>query len=77
MRLFLWFDRSFSQCFEPDLSANIRTENTLRHIFSDIAQKDKFSDEQFTEIAKEYGGTTISRFVGILTIAGLLFVLLP
>ena len=44
----------FNKCFEPYLSANIRTEKTVRHISLNPDPKDEVSDEQFTEMAKEY-----------------------
>ena len=44
----------FNKCFEPYLSANIKTEKTVRHISLNPTPKDKVSDEQFTEMAQEY-----------------------
>ena len=44
----------FNKCFEPYLSANIRTEKTVRHISLNPDPKDKVSDEQFTEMAQKY-----------------------
>ncbi|MGX1641368.1 conjugal transfer protein MobB [Sphingobacterium sp. NPDC055431] len=44
----------FHKCFEPYLSANIKTEKTVRHISLNPDPKDKVSDEQFTEMAQEY-----------------------
>lgn len=44
----------FNKCFEPYLSANIKTEKIVRHISLNPDPKDKVSDEQFTEIAQEY-----------------------
>lgn len=44
----------FNKCFEPYLSANIKTEKTVRHISLNPDPADKVSDEQFTEIAQEY-----------------------
>ena len=44
----------FNKCFEPYLSANIKTEKTVRHISLNPDPKDKVSDEQFTEMAQEY-----------------------
>ena len=44
----------FNKCFEPYLSANIKTEKTVRHISLNPDPKDKVSDEQFTEMAEEY-----------------------
>ncbi len=44
----------FNQCFEPYLSANIKTEKTVRHISLNPDPSDKVSDEQFTEMAQEY-----------------------
>lgn len=44
----------FNKCFEPYLSANIRTEKTVRHISLNPDPKDTVSDEQFTEMAQEY-----------------------
>lgn len=44
----------FNKCFEPYLSANIKTEKTVRHISLNQDPKDKVSDEQFTEMAQEY-----------------------
>lgn len=44
----------FNKCFEPYLSANIKTEKTVRHISLNPNPKDKVSDEQFTEMAQEY-----------------------
>ncbi|MBL7734429.1 MAG: relaxase/mobilization nuclease domain-containing protein [Chitinophagaceae bacterium] len=42
------------QCFEPYLSANIRTEKPVRHISLNPDPKDKVSDAQFVEMAQEY-----------------------
>src|SRR5690606_29663265 len=44
----------FNKCFEPYLSANIKTEKTVRHISLNPDHEDKVSDEQFTEMAQEY-----------------------
>ncbi|MDQ8749532.1 MULTISPECIES: conjugal transfer protein MobB [Weeksellaceae] len=44
----------FNKCFEPYLSANIKTEKTVRHISLNPDPKDKVNDEQFTEMAQEY-----------------------
>ncbi|CAI9678712.1 conjugal transfer protein MobB [Elizabethkingia anophelis] len=44
----------FKKCFEPYLSANIKTEKTVRHISLNPDPADKVSDEQFTEMAQEY-----------------------
>ncbi len=44
----------FNKCFEPYLSANIKTEKTVRHISLNPDPKDEVSDEQFTEMAQEY-----------------------
>ncbi|PVH24000.1 conjugal transfer protein MobB [Sphingobacterium corticibacter] len=44
----------FNQCFEPYLSANIKTEKTVRHISLNPDPSDTVSDEQFTEMAQEY-----------------------
>ncbi|WP_185242093.1 conjugal transfer protein MobB [Elizabethkingia anophelis] len=44
----------FNKCFDPYLSANIKTEKTIRHISLNPDPKDKVSDEQFTEMAQEY-----------------------
>src|SRR5690554_4017294 len=44
----------FNKCFEPYLSANIKTEKIVRHISLNPDPKDKVSDEQFTEMAQEY-----------------------
>ena len=44
----------FHKCFEPYLSANIKTEKTVRHISLNPDPKDKVSDEQFTAMAQEY-----------------------
>ena len=44
----------FNKCFEPYLSANIKTEKTVRHISLNPDPSDKVSDEQFAEMAKEY-----------------------
>ena len=44
----------FNKCFEPYLSANIKTEKTVRHISLNPTPKDKVSAEQFTEMAQEY-----------------------
>ena len=44
----------FNKCFEPYLSANIKTEKTVRHISLNPDPKDKVSDEQFTKMAQEY-----------------------
>src|SRR5690606_5865197 len=43
----------FNKCFEPYLSANIKTEKTVRHISLNPDPKDKVSDEQFTAMAQE------------------------
>ncbi|MEG0916011.1 MAG: conjugal transfer protein MobB [Myroides sp.] len=44
----------FNKCFEPYMSANIKTEKTVRHISLNPDPADKVSDEQFAEIAQEY-----------------------
>ncbi|KOS06164.1 relaxase [Flavobacterium akiainvivens] len=44
----------FNKCFEPYLSANIKTEKTVRHISLNPDPADKVSDEQFTEMARVY-----------------------
>ena len=44
----------FNKCFEPYLSANIKTEKTVRHISLNPDPADKVSDEQFTEMTQEY-----------------------
>ena len=44
----------FNKCFEPYLSANIKTEKTVRHISLNPDPADKVSDEQFTEMAQLY-----------------------
>jgi hypothetical protein len=44
----------FNKCFEPYLSANIKTEKTARHISLNPDPADKVSDEQFTDMAQEY-----------------------
>lgn len=44
----------FNKCFEPYLSANIKTEKTVRHISLNPDPADKVSDEQFMEMAQEY-----------------------
>ncbi|MCJ7932229.1 MAG: relaxase/mobilization nuclease domain-containing protein [Chryseobacterium sp.] len=44
----------FNQCFEPYLSANIKTEKTVGHISLNPDPADKVSDEQFTEMAHVY-----------------------
>ncbi len=44
----------FNRCFDPYLSANNKTEKTVRHISLNPDPKDKVSDEQFTEMAQEY-----------------------
>ena len=44
----------FNQCFEPYLSANIKTEKTVRHISLNPDPADNVSDEQFAEMAREY-----------------------
>src|SRR5690554_4257105 len=44
----------FNKCFEPYLSANIKTEKTVRHISLNQDPLDKVSDEKFTEMAQEY-----------------------
>ena len=44
----------FNKCFEPYLSANIKTEKTVRHISLNPDPTDKVSDEQFTEMAQQY-----------------------
>ena len=44
----------FNKCFEPYLSANIKTEKTVRHISLNPDPKDRVSDEQFTEMAQDY-----------------------
>ncbi len=44
----------FNKCFEPYLSANIKTEKTVRHISLNPDPSDKVSDEQFMQMAQEY-----------------------
>jgi hypothetical protein len=44
----------FNKCFEPYLSANIKTEKTVRHISLNPDPADRVSDEQFTNMAEEY-----------------------
>ena len=44
----------FNKCFEPYLSANIKTEKTVRHISLNPDPSDKVSDEQFAKIARVY-----------------------
>jgi hypothetical protein len=44
----------FNKCFEPYLSANIKTEKTVRHISLNPDPSDKVSDEQFAEMAQLY-----------------------
>ena len=44
----------FNKCFEPYLSANIKTEKTVRHISLNPDPADKVNDEQLTEMAQEY-----------------------
>lgn len=44
----------FNQCFEPYLSANIKTEKTVRHISLNPDPADNVSDEEFAEMAREY-----------------------
>lgn len=44
----------FNKCFEPYLSANIKTEKMVRHISLNPDPADKVNDEQFTEMAQEY-----------------------
>ncbi|MGV4413352.1 MULTISPECIES: conjugal transfer protein MobB [unclassified Chryseobacterium] len=44
----------FNKCFESYLSANIKTEKTVRHISLNPDPKDQVSDEQFMEMAQEY-----------------------
>lgn len=44
----------FNKCFEPYMSANIKTEKTVRHISLNPDPADKVSDEQFTDMAQEY-----------------------
>ncbi|SEM65295.1 Relaxase/Mobilisation nuclease domain-containing protein [Chryseobacterium taichungense] len=44
----------FNKCFEPYLSANIKTEKTVRHISLNPDPKDNVNDEQFTEMASVY-----------------------
>src|SRR5690606_28522208 len=44
----------FNKCFEPYLSANIKTEKTVRHISLNPDPKDTVSDEQFANMAQEY-----------------------
>ena len=44
----------FNKCFEPYLSANIKTEKTVRHISLNPDPADKVNDEQFTEMAQLY-----------------------
>ena len=46
----------FNKCFEPYLSANIKTEKTVRHISLNPDPADKVSDEQFSEMAQECMG---------------------
>lgn len=42
------------KCFEPYLSANIRTEKPVRHISLNPDPKDKVSDGQFMQMAQQY-----------------------
>ncbi|HMR20431.1 MAG TPA: relaxase/mobilization nuclease domain-containing protein, partial [Sphingobacterium sp.] len=42
------------QCFEPYLSANIRTEKPVRHISLNPDPADRVSDGQFVEMAQQY-----------------------
>ncbi len=42
------------QCFEPYLSANIRTEKPVRHISLNPDPADKVSDGQFIKMAQQY-----------------------
>ncbi len=44
----------FNKYFEPYLSANIKTEKTVRHISLNPDPSDKVSDEQFMEMARVY-----------------------
>ncbi|WP_026729324.1 conjugal transfer protein MobB [Flavobacterium denitrificans] len=44
----------FNKCFEPYLSANNKTEKTVRHISLNPDPSDTVNDEQFMEMAKEY-----------------------
>lgn len=44
----------FMKCFDPYLSANNKTEKTVRHISLNPDPDDKLTDEQLTAIAKEY-----------------------
>ena len=44
----------FNKCFEPYLSANIKTEKTVRHISLNPDPADQVTDEQFTDMAQEY-----------------------
>ncbi len=44
----------FHQCFEPYLSANIKTEKHVRHISLNPDPRNKVSDEQFAEMAQLY-----------------------
>lgn len=44
----------FNNCFEPYLSANLKTEKTVRHISLNPDPADKVGDEQFTDMAQEY-----------------------
>jgi len=44
----------FNKCFEPYLSANIKTEKMVRHISLNPDPADKVSDEQFAEMAQGY-----------------------
>jgi hypothetical protein len=44
----------FNKCFEPYLSANIKTEKTVRHISLNPDPADKVSDQQFADMAQEY-----------------------
>src|SRR5699024_11567609 len=55
----------FNKCFEPYLSANIKTEKTVRHISLNPDPKDKVSDEQFTEMADRKSTRLNSSHVSI------------
>ncbi|MCW2262228.1 relaxase/mobilization nuclease-like protein [Sphingobacterium sp. JUb78] len=44
----------FNKCFELYLSANIKTEKTVRHISLNPDPADKVSDEQFMEMTRVY-----------------------
>lgn len=55
----------FNKCFEPYLSANIKTEKTVRQISLNPDPADKVSDEQFTEMAQECVGYNNQSYIVI------------